>query len=67
MIRVGDRVTVTDRGDAHHGENGTVMLGEHPGLLTGRTIVEVLVDGQPELFDIGYYVEQLDVLSAVAT
>lgn len=62
MITTGDRVLVVDRGDQHFGEHGTVTLGEHPAVLTGRAMVEVRIDGQPERFEHGYYTEQIEAL-----
>lgn len=61
MIRVGERVRVTDHGDEHYGDFGTVTREEHPGMLTGRPMVEVLIDGNPHLYDIGFFVEQVSV------
>lgn len=61
MIRAGERVRVVDHGDEHYGEHGTVTVGEYPAVLTGRPMVEVLIDGHPELHDIGFYVEQVQV------
>lgn len=62
MIALGARVVVADYADLHAGEHGTVTVAEHAGVLTGRPMVEVRVDGQPEQFDLGYYVSQVDVL-----
>ena len=61
MIRVGERVQVVDHGDEHYGDYGTVTRDEHNGVLTGRPMVEVLIDGQAELHDIGFYVQQVSV------
>ena len=43
------------------GDYGTVTRDEHNGVLTGRPMVEVLIDGQAELHDIGFYVQQVSV------
>jgi len=61
MIRAGERVQVTDHGDEHYGDHGTVTRDEHNGVLTGRPMVEVLIDGNPHLYDIGFYCEQVQV------
>jgi precorrin-6B methylase 1 len=61
VILNGERVQVVDRGDEHYGDYGTVTREEHLGILTGRPMVEVLIDGNPHLYDIGFYVEQLQV------
>lgn len=66
MIAAGARVQVVDPGDRHFAAYGTVTVGEHRAALTGRPMVEVRVDGQPEVFDLGYYADQLDELTAVA-
>jgi len=61
VIRAGERVQVIDFGDEHYGEHGTVTRAEYPAILTGRPMVEVLIDGQRELHDIGFYSEQVQV------
>ena len=65
-IRAGDRVLITDRSDRYQGQRGTVERGEYAGILTGRLMVDVVIDGQTETYATGYYLAQVELLEAVA-
>lgn len=66
MIRRGDRVTVNDPADKYHGQSGTVVKGEYTGLVSGRTLVDVQLDGRERWDSEGFYASQLDDAHSVA-
>lgn len=66
MILRGDRVTVNDPADEYHGQCGRVASHPYLGLVSGRELVHVQLDGR-EAWDVeGFYCTQLEPAFSVA-
>lgn len=60
MPDVGARVRIVDQGDSRRGEEGVVVRGEYPSLLTGRLMVDVHLDGTAAAEVEAWYLDQVD-------
>jgi hypothetical protein len=59
VIRVGDRIMVTNPADEYCGQEGTVIREEYLGLASGRPIVEAQLDGRARWDVEGFYVDHV--------
>lgn len=64
ILEVGDRVVVNGEGGSQYrGQYGTVIVGEHRSILTGRPVVEVRIDGnEDEKYGEILYAVEVDLL-----